>query len=167
MKLFSQRRNTNRLKGPLPVDPDTGLYRRNFFLLRLKEERERTKRTGIPFTLVVVDIDGISTALNKKSRGSNQTQQKDLVKAIVTKSRKIDTKGWFDLKSVGIIMPDTGNSGALEFKQKIEYQIRQKWSTAEKIDFEELVKRQRLFLPEERLSSLLWEKMGGGCHGRA
>ncbi len=35
-----------------------------------------------------------------------------------------------------------------------------------KVDFEELVKRQRLFLPEERLSSLLWEKMGGGCSGR-
>ena len=35
------------------------------------------------------------------------------------------------------------------------------------VDFEELVKRQRLFLPGERLSSLLWEKMGGACHGRA
>ena len=34
------------------------------------------------------------------------------------------------------------------------------------VDFEELVKRQRMFLPEERLSSLLWEKMGGGCHSR-
>ena len=140
MKLFSQRRNTNRLNGPLPIDPETGLYSRNFFLLRLKEERERTKRTGIPFTLVVVDIDGISSALNEKSRGSNQTQQKDLVKAIVTKSRKIDTKGWFDLKSVGIIMPDTGNSGALELKQKVKHQIRQKWSTAEKIDLDEFVR---------------------------
>jgi len=36
-----------------------------------------------------------------------------------------------------------------------------------KVDFEELVKRQRMFLPEERLSSLLWEKLGGrGCGGR-
>jgi ferredoxin--NADP+ reductase len=29
------------------------------------------------------------------------------------------------------------------------------------VDFDELVKRQRSFLPEERLSSLLWEKLGG------
>lgn len=36
-----------------------------------------------------------------------------------------------------------------------------------KVDFEELIRRQRMFLPEERLSSLLWEKIGGGCHGRA
>ena len=34
------------------------------------------------------------------------------------------------------------------------------------VDFDELVKRQRLFLPEERLSSLLWEKLGGGVFGR-
>jgi ferredoxin--NADP+ reductase len=35
------------------------------------------------------------------------------------------------------------------------------------VDFDELIKRQRLFLPEERLSSLLWEKLGGcGCGGK-
>jgi ferredoxin--NADP+ reductase len=34
------------------------------------------------------------------------------------------------------------------------------------VDFDELIKRQRLYLPEERLSSLMWEKMRGGCHGR-
>jgi len=31
-----------------------------------------------------------------------------------------------------------------------------------KVDFDELISRQRMFLPEERLSSLLWE-MQGGC----
>jgi len=35
------------------------------------------------------------------------------------------------------------------------------------VDFDELVKRQRLFLPEERLSSLVWEKLGGcTCDGK-
>jgi ferredoxin--NADP+ reductase len=35
------------------------------------------------------------------------------------------------------------------------------------VDFDGLIKRQRLFLPEERLSSLLWEKLGGCiCGGK-
>lgn len=34
------------------------------------------------------------------------------------------------------------------------------------VDFDELIKRQRMFLPEERLSSLLWERLGGGICGR-
>jgi len=33
-----------------------------------------------------------------------------------------------------------------------------------KVNFDELVKRQRMYLPEERLSSMFWEKMGGSCH---
>lgn len=36
-----------------------------------------------------------------------------------------------------------------------------------KVDFDELVSRQRMFLPEERLSSVLWEMRGGcACGGR-
>jgi len=31
------------------------------------------------------------------------------------------------------------------------------------VDYDELINRQRMFLPEERLSSLLWE-MRGGCN---
>ena len=35
------------------------------------------------------------------------------------------------------------------------------------VDFDELIKRQMLFLPEERLSSLLWERLGGcSCGGK-
>ncbi|UCH31387.1 MAG: sulfide/dihydroorotate dehydrogenase-like FAD/NAD-binding protein [Candidatus Bathyarchaeota archaeon] len=35
------------------------------------------------------------------------------------------------------------------------------------VDFEELVNRQRMFLPEERTSSLLWEHLEGACHEKA
>jgi ferredoxin--NADP+ reductase len=35
-----------------------------------------------------------------------------------------------------------------------------------KVDFEELVNRQRMFLPEERLSLMLWERQGGCNCGR-
>jgi ferredoxin--NADP+ reductase len=35
------------------------------------------------------------------------------------------------------------------------------------VDFDELIKRQRMFLPEERLSAFLWELQGGcGCGGK-
>lgn len=35
------------------------------------------------------------------------------------------------------------------------------------VDFDGLIQRQRMFLPEERLSSLIWEKLGGcSCGGK-
>jgi len=36
-----------------------------------------------------------------------------------------------------------------------------------KVDFDELISRQRMFLPEERLSSLMWEMRGGCACGRS
>jgi len=36
-----------------------------------------------------------------------------------------------------------------------------------KVDFDQLILRQRMYLPEERISSLLWERLGGACHDRA
>jgi len=35
-----------------------------------------------------------------------------------------------------------------------------------KVDFDELISRQRMFLPEERLSSIIWEMQGGCACGR-
>jgi ferredoxin--NADP+ reductase len=35
------------------------------------------------------------------------------------------------------------------------------------VDFDQLIRRQRMFLPEERFSSLVWEKLGGFCNGNA
>lgn len=36
-----------------------------------------------------------------------------------------------------------------------------------KVDFDQLIRRQRMYLPEERLSSLLWERLGGACHSNS
>ncbi len=35
------------------------------------------------------------------------------------------------------------------------------------VDFDLLIRRQRIFLSEERVSSLLWERLGGVCHEHA
>ena len=139
MKIFSREPSSHRLNGRLPIDPETGLYSQNFFLVRLREERERTKRNGSAFSLLVVDVEGISTALNGKSGGSARPHQKKLVEWLARKSRKTDTKGWFDLKRVGILMPDTKNSGASKFKDKIYSQLREDWPGAEKVNLEKFI----------------------------
>ena len=139
MKIFFRDTSVNRLSRPLPIDPKTGLYSRNFFLFRLKEERERAKRMQSAFSLLIMDMDGISRGLNAKHRGSPRASQKKLVEILLKQSRKIDIKGWLDLKRVGILMPDTRNSGALEFKEKIYRQIRQDFPEAEKMDLRKFI----------------------------
>ena len=87
MSIFSREPTSHRLNGRLPVDPETGLYSRNFFLLRLKEERERTKRNGRAFSLLTADVEGIATVLNGKSKKSAETYQKKLAEWFVQNSR--------------------------------------------------------------------------------
>ena len=138
--LFIKRINTkkaHRLERPLPLDPETGLYSRNFFLFRLKEERERTKRIEIAFSLLIVDVDAISTALKEKSRGYIQIRQNKLVQALVSQLRKFDIKGWLDEKRVGILMPNTEESGAFKVKEKIYHRIKKVWPSAASLELDQ------------------------------
>jgi len=146
----------HRLEGPLPLDPETGIYSRNFFLLRLKEERERARRTGGTFSLLIANVDGLSTALSVKSKGSIRVNQKKLVEGFVGEARKIDIKGWFDIKNVGIIMPYTEAPSAIEVKQKICHHIRENVPSAERLNLEEFFETYTFGsnLPDENGSSL-------------
>jgi lipopolysaccharide/colanic/teichoic acid biosynthesis glycosyltransferase len=136
MKLFSRTTRSIRLNGPLPIDPETDLYSRNFFLLRLKEERERAKRTGKPFSLLVVDVDGLSMLLQEEAKRPTRTYQSKVIQNLLTGARKIDVKGWFDVNKVGIILPYTGESSALAFKDKISNGLKKNWSSIEKLNLE-------------------------------
>lgn len=127
MSIFSRHTRRIRLNGPLPIDPETGIYTRNFFLVRLKEERERSKRTGRPFSLLVVDVDRLSMALNGGTRGFPRIHETRLIEALFSVSRKIDIRGWFDTGKVGILMPYTEASSVLEIKDRICSRIRKKW----------------------------------------
>jgi len=139
MKFFSKNRTNNRLNGPLPIDRETGLYSRNFFLLRLREERERTKRTGSPFSLLLADIVGMSRAFNGNTSRSSLVKQEELVGHLTTHARRIDIKGWFDEGRVGVIMPETQGSGAKEFKGKLCQQIRGNWPGTKGVNPEDFV----------------------------
>lgn len=50
-------RENNHLKSLLLTDELTGLYNRRFFYIQLEVETARTRRTGQPCTLMIMDLD--------------------------------------------------------------------------------------------------------------
>jgi hypothetical protein len=130
MRFLSRESNNHRLNGPLPIDPESGLYTRNFFLFRLKEEHERNKRTRTPSFLLVANVDGICTALTGKASRSSGIDPAKLVKNFLRQARRIDIKGWLDERTVGILMIGTEVRGANEVKQRICHQIEEAWPVA-------------------------------------
>jgi lipopolysaccharide/colanic/teichoic acid biosynthesis glycosyltransferase len=140
MKIFDRNTWNHRHNDGLPVDPGTGLYNRSFFLLRLKEERERSKRTGVPFSLLVADIAGISMALRKQATGPSQIGLRKLVEQFPGQMRIIDIKGWLDEKRIGILLPGTEEVGAFHVKSKICTQLEANLPYVVGLDVEEFLK---------------------------
>jgi len=137
MNIFSRHTRKIRLNGPLPIDPETGIYSRNFFLVRLREERERSKRTSHRFSLLVVDADLLSMALKAEARWFSRIHETRLIEKLFSVSRKIDIWGWFDAGKVGILMPYTEESGVLEVKDRICSRIRRNWPSSQRLNLED------------------------------
>ncbi len=75
-------------------DPDTGLYREDYFQELVCRERKRTERSGKPFLLV-----GIS--LEKIPEGRRRSEAAQRIASILFEStRETDVKGWYRADAV-------------------------------------------------------------------
>jgi lipopolysaccharide/colanic/teichoic acid biosynthesis glycosyltransferase/GGDEF domain-containing protein len=141
MHLFSRDTRKRRLTQPLPIDPETGLYSQNFFFLRLKEERERSKRTETPFSLLTLDVGRLSAVLNGNARRSSKGNlQKDLLTKLARELRTIDIKGWLDLNTAAVLMPGTESSGARACQEKVSRMISENWPHARDLSLTEYLR---------------------------
>ncbi len=56
-ELIFLRSENRRLRSIVSVDPMTGLYNYRFFVSALQQEMEKTRRTGNPTSLIMIDVD--------------------------------------------------------------------------------------------------------------
>jgi lipopolysaccharide/colanic/teichoic acid biosynthesis glycosyltransferase len=132
---------TFRLREQPPFDRELGLYSRKYFLARLGEERDRTRRTGSPFSLLIADVERIARALAGQSKGKAPRRlHRDLVRSLMSSSRKTDIKGWFEQNEVGIILPGTAIAGALKYREKILHRIEKEWKGIQGGQLEEFIR---------------------------
>lgn len=86
------------------------LLSRDVFRRIINRERDRANRTGEIFSLVV---------FNAPDSNGKQKNLENLVNIVVRSMRSIDVLGWLDDNHVGILLPETENSGAHKFVNKI------------------------------------------------
>ncbi|MBA4394855.1 MAG: hypothetical protein C0407_14990 [Desulfobacca sp.] len=60
-KIIALQKDNNKLKDMALVDGLTGLYNNRFFTTQLEKEMSRTRRTGLPCSLLVMDLDNFKT----------------------------------------------------------------------------------------------------------
>ena len=101
------------------IDLKTGFYNRCFFDFRLQEERRRAERSGLPFTMLSIDILELVDSA-KKHPHLNLLQIKEGVSDIVRENCRIsDIKAWYDDTTLKILLPETSMTDANVLSDKL------------------------------------------------
>ena len=101
------------------IDMKTGFYNRCYFDLRLSEERRRSERSGLPFSLLAMDISELAD-LSKQYPNLNLFQMKKAISTMVLENcRSIDIKSWYSDTSLKILLPETSMNNAHIISEKL------------------------------------------------
>ena len=111
-----------------PVDLKTGFYDCRFFNIRLREERRRTERSGLPFSLLTLDISDLVDLIDKGPK-KIRWMKKVITNIVQENTRDIDIKSWYDETTLKILMPETPASGAHILADKLRESINKGFRT--------------------------------------
>lgn len=102
------------------VDSDYDLYEEECFKAILSDERKRTERSGIPFLLIVMNIEKILRIVNSRE------VLKDLMTVLFSSARETDLHGWYRHNAeIGIIFTDIDENNTGKALESIMAKIRE------------------------------------------
>lgn len=106
------------------IDPVTGLYNYKEFNNRLKQEKARTSRTKIPFSLLLLDIDNFKLLNTKYGYKNADILMKQLLEIISSELRKTDTIFRYrNGDEFSIIAANTEEKGVIKLAERIKTKI--------------------------------------------
>ena len=93
-------------------DELTGTFNRRYFTNKLKEETERSKRTGRAFSIIMLDLDDFKLINDKYGHCIGDVVLKSVVNSINDRLRKIDLLARWGGEEFMIILPETNIDNA-------------------------------------------------------
>ena len=106
------------------TDPVTGLYNYKEFTKRINQEKARSKRIQIPFSLLLIDIDNFKDFNNKYGYKKADKMMLQLIAVLKSELRRTDTL--FRYRSgdeFTIIAVNTDTKGVLKFAERIKQRV--------------------------------------------
>ena len=108
-----------RLHHGVNKDPLTGLYNRRCFYDRLDYEVEKMKRTKLPLSFALIDIDNFKTINDTYGHLEGDKVLVELAGIFKTQARSGDTIVRWGGEEFAMILPETDKSGVLAFAERI------------------------------------------------
>lgn len=116
-------RLTEELARLAVTDPLSGLANRRRFTDALHAEIERTRRSGRPFSLLMLDIDHFKHVNDTYGHNVGDKVIVSLAGTVAAGVREIDTAGRLGGEEFGVILADTGLTGALIAAERLRQAV--------------------------------------------
>jgi len=149
-----------RIEQAAVIDPTTGLFNRFKIEQLLKYEYNRSSRTNLPFSVILLNFSGIELVRTKEGEQALDEMLLSLANIVNCEIRLSDTAGRWKAEQLLIICPETTSNGAKLLAAKISRSIeRYTFSSAivprVLISADRLAKREDVSQLVERLESKL------------
>lgn len=105
------------------TDSLTTLYTRRYFFERMEEELNRSKRHGLKFAFLMLDIDNFKICNDTYGHLVGDVALKEIARIIKESTREIDLAARYGGEEFSIILPETDKIGARLAAERIRERI--------------------------------------------
>lgn len=105
------------------IDPLTNAYNRRYFMQVLEQEIERTRRTGLPFSIIMVDLDHFKSINDRFGHATGDRVLKSLVDMIKQRIRKTDCLARWGGEEFIILLPNTSVDKAAGLAEELRERL--------------------------------------------
>ncbi len=116
-----------RLREHSQTDPLTGLYNRRYLMMSLDQEMERTRRTGLPTSLIMLDLDHFKRLNDTYGHQFGDAVLVRVAVLIKENVRKLDVSCRYGGEEFAVILPGTRLPQAVRLAGRLRDTLAKSW----------------------------------------
>ncbi len=126
-ELLALREECRRLRELAQTDALTGLYNRRYLLKSLDQEMERTRRTGLPTSLIMLDLDHFKRLNDMYGHKFGDEVLARVANLLKNNVRKLDIPCRYGGEEFALVLPGTRLSQGVRLAMRLKEILAQSW----------------------------------------